>query len=174
MGCGATSTRAAAHRHDSLLCDHLVEAVGLLFALADAVQSRSAQNGILQVIEALLDQVMKHTGLGQARGLNKVVQACLHGGVQAERGGHAASCITFGLRPSERWQSHIIRTSRGPSVAPMDRQLKGLPWRRSAGDLTDVTLCRRCMQQAALPGQGRRWRGPSASDTTSALSLQCT
>jgi hypothetical protein len=27
------------------LCDHLVVAVGLLFALADALQSRSAQDG---------------------------------------------------------------------------------------------------------------------------------
>ena len=131
------------------LCDHLVEAVGLLFAFADALKSLSAQHGIFQVVEALFDELMKDSGLGTARDLSKVVQPCLHCWVQADRGGHAASCVAEGSLVELSWslahsvQRHVLAgpvTTEGKQQAFIDAVFR-LGWpgaraRRLRGEMS--------------------------------------
>ena len=73
------------------LCHHVVKAVGLFLACANPLQHCSAHVGVLQVIDAGLDELPQVVALRAARGLSELIQPRFDRWVQPDGRGHATS-----------------------------------------------------------------------------------
>ena len=72
------------------LCHHVVKAVGLFLACANPLQHCSAHVGVLQVIDAGLDELPQVVALRAARGLRELIQPRSGRWVQPDGHGHPA------------------------------------------------------------------------------------